>query len=160
MFDSLMFNRLKRSSTFVRFRLNTYMPYFGAGVRLTQLDFDAGIAQVEMSLNVFNRNIVGTQFGGSLYAMIDPLYMLLLMHQLGDDYVVWDKAAKIDFISPGRGRVTARIELAPEEIQTIKQLAADNRSVLRTYPIDIFGADDKIVAHVEKVLYIRRKKST
>ncbi len=154
-----MFDKLKRSSTFFRLRLNTYMPYFGAGIRLTQLDLDAGIAQVEMSLNAFNRNVVGTQFGGSLYAMIDPLYMLLLMHQLGDDYIVWDKAATINFISPGYGRVTARAEITTEEVQTIKQLTADHKPVLRTYPIDIFGADGKIVAHVEKVLYIRRKKS-
>jgi acyl-coenzyme A thioesterase PaaI-like protein len=153
-----MFEQLKSNSTIARLWLNTYIPYFGASIRTTQLDLDAGIVQVEMPLNFLNKNAVGTQFGGSLYAMIDPLYMLLLMHQLGHDYVVWDKAANINFISPGRGRVKARIELAKEEVQLIRELAADNSPVLRTYPVDIFGEDGKIVAHVEKVLYIRRKK--
>ena len=86
--------------------------------------------------------------------------MLLLMHQLGHDYVVWDKAANINFISPGRGRVSARIELSKEEVQLIRELAANNKPVLRTYPVEIYGEDGKLVAHVEKVLYIRRKKST
>lgn len=155
-----MFEKLKRNSMIARLWLNSYIPYFGANIRTTQLDLDAGIVQVEMPLTALNKNAVGTQFGGSLYAMIDPFYMLLLMHQLGHDYVVWDKAANINFISPGRGRVTARIELPKEEVQLIRELTADNKPVLRTYPVDIYGEDGKLVAHVEKVLYIRRKKGT
>ena len=153
-----MFKKLKSNSAFARLWLNTYVPYFGAGIRTTELDLDAGIVQIEMPLTALNKNAVGTQFGGSLYAMIDPFYMLLLLHKLGTDHVVWDKAASIDFISPGRGRVTARIELPNEEVELIRGLAANNEPVLRTYPIEIFGEDGKIVARVEKVLYIRRKK--
>ncbi len=153
-----MFKNLKSNSTIARLWLNTYVPYFGAGIRTTELDLDAGIVQIEMPLTALNKNAVGTQFGGSLYAMIDPFYMLLLLHKLGKDHVVWDKAANIDFISPGRGRVTARIELPNEEVELIRGLAANNEPVLRTYPIEIFGEDGKIVARVEKVLYIRRKK--
>lgn len=155
-----MFEKFKRNSTIARLWLNSYIPYFGASIKTTLLDLDAGIVQVEMPLNVFNRNAVGTQFGGSLYAMVDPFYMLLLMHQLGHDYVVWDKAANINFISPGRGRVSARMELSKDEVQLIRELAANNKPVLRTYPVEIYGEDGKLVAHVEKVLYIRRKKST
>ncbi len=58
-------------------------------------------------LSWYNRNYVGTQFGGSLYSMVDPFYMLMLMENLGRDYIVWDKAASIDFISPGKGPVYA-----------------------------------------------------
>lgn len=153
-----MFKNLKNNSTFARLWLNAYVPYFGAGIRTTELDLDAGIVQIEMPLTALNKNAVGTQFGGSLYAMIDPFYMLLLLHKLGTDHVVWDKAASIDFISPGRGRVTARIELPNEEVELIRGLAANNEPVLRTYPVEIFGEDGKIVARIEKVLYIRRKK--
>jgi len=153
-----MFKNLKSNSTFARLWLNAYVPYFGAGIRTTELDLDAGIVQIEMPLTALNKNAVGTQFGGSLYAMIDPFYMLLLLHKLGKDHVVWDKAASIDFISPGRGRVTARIELPNEEVELIRGLAANNEPVLRTYPVEILGEDGKIVARIEKVLYIRRKK--
>lgn len=153
-----MFKRLKQNSTIARLWINSYIPYFGARIQTTQLDLDAGIVQVEMPLTALNKNAVGTQFGGSLYAMIDPFYMLLLLHKLGTDHVVWDKAANIDFISPGRSRVTAHIELPNAEVELIRELAANNQPVLRTYPVDIFGEDGKLVAHVEKVLYIRRKK--
>ena len=153
-----MLKKLMKGSTSAKLWLNTYPPYLGAGVRTTFLDLDRGIVQVEMPLTAFNKNAVGTQFGGSLYAMVDPLYMLLLLHQLGDQHVVWDKAASIDFIAPGRGRVIARIELDAAEVATIRELAASNEPVLRNYTIDITGEDGKIVARVDKVLYIRRKK--
>ncbi len=153
-----MLKKLMKSATFAKLWLNTYAPYIGAGVRTTFLDLNQGVVQVEMPLTRLNKNAVGTQFGGSLYAMVDPLYMLLLLHQLGDEHVVWDKAASIDFIAPGRGRVIARITLDPAEVATIRELAADHQPVLRNYTIDITGVDGQIVARVDKVLYIRRKK--
>jgi acyl-coenzyme A thioesterase PaaI-like protein len=153
-----MLKNFMRGSTFAKFWLNSYAPYLGAGIRTTELDLDRGIVQVEMGLNALNKNAVGTQFGGSLYAMVDPLYMLLLLHQLGEQHVVWDKAASIDFIKPGRGRVKVRIELDPAEVETIRHLAADNQPVLRNYSIDILAEDGTVVASVDKVLYIRRKK--
>ncbi len=153
-----MFEKLTKSAGFAKFLLNFYPPYIGAGVRTTFLDLDRGVVQVEMPLTKLNKNAVGTQFGGSLYAMVDPLYMLLLLQQIGKDHVVWDKSASIDFVAPGRGRVTARIELDPAEVAEIVALAANNAPVLRTYSIDIVADDGSVVARVEKVLYIRRKK--
>ena len=95
---------------FLKF-LRFYPPYLGAGVSVTQVAKDLSILEVEMKLSPWNRNFVGTQFGGSLYSMCDPFFMLMLMMQLGEGYVVWDKSASIEFLKPGRGKVKARFEL-------------------------------------------------
>lgn len=151
-------NRLRRNPFFLKMMLNTYAPYVGAGVKIVRFDVDNLAIDVQMRLNRFNKNYVGTQFGGSLYSMIDPFFMFLLMHHLGNDYIVWDKAAQIDFRSPGLGKVTAQIRLTPDEINTVRELAQSGAPVLRTYPVDVVGEDGKVVTHVDKVLYIRKKK--
>ena len=91
--------------------INFYGPYVGAGVKLVHMSKDFREARVEMPLTIYNRNYVGTQFGGSLYAMTDPWYMLMLIKNLGNDYIVWDKGATIDFKRPGRTRVRANFTL-------------------------------------------------
>lgn len=135
--------------------MNVYPPYVGAGVRIDEVDFEKGFIRVRMGLNPLNKNIVGTQFGGSLYSMTDPFIMLLLMQKLGNDYVVWDKSASIDFIKAGKSAVTAEMTITETEVATIKDLAKDGEPVFRDYTVEIKDTKGVIVAKVEKKLYIR-----
>lgn len=153
-----MFGRLKKHPLFIKLLINSYAPYLGAGVRVTDVDMTAGRVRVEMPLTRINRNYVGVHFGGSLYAMVDPFFMLILINQLGEDYIVWDKSASIDFIAPGRGRVHTIMQISPDEVALIRQLASSSQPIYRTYPVEILAEDGKIIAKVEKVLYIRKKR--
>src|SRR5690606_7172443 len=101
--------------------INFYGPFVGAGIKLKSMSSDFRKAHVSMNLTFYNKNYMGTQFGGSLYAMIDPWYMLMLIKNLGDDYIVWDKAATIHFRKPGKGRVHAHFDLSQEQIDEIKK---------------------------------------
>ena len=152
-----VFKRLRDIPPITRLLFNLYPPYLGAGVRTRELDPVAGRAVVQMPLTRLNQNYVGTQFGGSLYSMVDPFLMLLLIHQLGRDYIVWDKAASIDFKKPGTGTGQALLTIDDEEVATIRQLAATGAPVLRTYPVDITDTTGQVICQVEKVLYIRKK---
>lgn len=138
--------------------INHYAPYWGAGIAIDKIDLDNYAIRVKMPLTRSNRNIVGTHFGGSLYSMVDPFYMLILMHHLGNKYIVWDKSASISFLSPGRSTVYADIRLSAEEISEIKQLTENYAPVYRTYTLNIVDDMGTRIAEVEKVLYIRRKK--
>lgn len=110
-----------------------------------------------MKLTPFNRNLVGTHFGGSLYAMCDPWFMLILMRLLGDGYIVWDKSAKIEFLRPGRGKVTGRFHIPPDRVEQIRSEADRSEKVEPTFSADVVDARGQIVAHVDKLLYVRRK---
>lgn len=142
-----------------RFRLNLYPPFLGAGVRIQRISEDFREVDVAMGLNWFNRNYVGTQFGGSLYTMTDPFYMLMLMQCLGRDYIVWDQAASIEFVSPGKGRVWARFRLAEEEVQRLRAEAESGAPLRPVYQVEVRDEEDNLVARVQKTLYVRKKKS-
>ena len=142
----------------LKLRINTYAPYIGAGIKIDYVDLDQGLCVVSMGLTALNKNIVGTQFGGSLYSMVDPFYMLMLLHQLGSKYVVWDKSSHIDFVAPGNSKVTARIKIPAGEIATIRALTEDGDAVFREYKVDIVDEQQKTIATVTKNLYIRLRK--
>lgn len=141
-----------------KWRINLYPPFLGAGIKVEHITEDYRAIDVSLGLRWYNRNYVGTQFGGSLYAMTDPFYMLMLMHLLGRDYIVWDQSAKIDFVSPGKGKVWARFRLTQEEIDRVKAEAESGAPLRPVYVVEIRDEQDGLVARVEKTLYVRKKK--
>ena len=138
--------------------INIYGPYFGAGVKATYIDKDFRQARVSLPLRWYNKNYVGVHFGGSLYSMIDPFYMLLLMNNLGKDYIVWDQSAEIEFIKPGTGTVSATFIITDEMLKEIKEKTANGDKFLPTYPVVITDEQGEIVAKANKTLYIRQKQ--
>ncbi|MCL5254527.1 MAG: DUF4442 domain-containing protein, partial [Gammaproteobacteria bacterium] len=92
-----------------------------------------------------------------LYAMVDPMYMLLLMRQLGHDYIVWDKSAGIDFKRPGKGRVYAEFKVSAEQVAEIKAAADRGEKVLPEWPVEVLDEKGKVVAKIQKTLYVKKK---
>lgn len=131
--------------------------YLGAGVKVTRVTPDLQSVDVEMKLSFWNRNYLKTHFGGSLYSMTDPFYALMLMENLGRDYIVWDKAASIQFKKPGKGRVRAQFRLNSQQIELIRQKADQLGKYEPEFDITILDDSDSVVAEVHKVLYVRRK---
>ena len=141
----------------LRARLNAYPPYAGAGVLVTHIAEDASQIRVEMPLSDSNLNLVGTHFGGSLYSMVDPHLMILLIQRLGPHYVVWDKEARIDFRKPGLGTVRAVINVTDEEVDSIRSATEHGAKHLPQWTLAIVDEHDDVVATVLKTLYVRRK---
>src|SRR5499433_1549122 len=111
---------LQQRSRKLKRLLNCYPPFLGAGIRVPRVSEDLCTIEVRMPLHFWNRNYVGTHFGGSLYAMCDPFFMLMLMKTLGPNYLVWDKAASIRFKRPGRGTVRATFQMSQERVNEIR----------------------------------------
>ena len=143
-----------------RFRrlINWYPPYIGAAVRADHVSADFSRVEVSMALRWYNRNYVGTHFGGNLYTMVDPFYMIMMLERLGSEYIVWDKAATIEFLKPGRGRVRAVFELDDATIATVHRETAGGAKYEPVFPIEIIDEDGTVVARVRKTLYIRLKE--
>jgi hypothetical protein len=137
--------------------LGVYGPYLGAGVRVTLVSDDFKTVHVEMPLRFYNRNYVGTHFGGSLYSMCDPFYMLMLINILGPDYIVWDKAAAIRFKKPGKGVVKAVFQLTDERIAEIKNAADGQGKIEPKFHVSVIDSDGTLVAEIDKLLYVRKK---
>jgi len=117
--------------------LNLWPPFLGAGIRVKRFQPDWKAIEVEMKLRRWNSNYVGTHYGGSLYSMADPFYMLMLIENLGSDYIVWDKSATIRFKKPGRGKVTAAFRLSDEQLEQIREALKRAEKIDRIFTVEI-----------------------
>lgn len=142
-----------------RWGFNFFPAFRGTGGRITYIARDWSEVRVKVPLNWRTRNYVGTIFGGSMYAALDPIYMIMLIKLLGSDYVVWDKAAQIRFRKPGKGTLFARFTLPPDEKSVIEELMNSNEKIDRNYTVELTDRDGEVHATVEKTINIRRAAS-
>ncbi len=147
-----------KSSHALRRWINLWPPFLGAGIRIQHIAPDMKGVDVEMSLRWWNANYVGTQFGGSLFAMTDPFYMLMLMANLGGEYIVWDKAATIRYRKPGRGTVRAEFRLSDGQIEDIHEKLKTLPKYEPVFTVEVKDEAGVVIAEVEKLLHVRRKE--
>ena len=138
--------------------LNLWPPFLFSGIRVTDIASDWHSARVELRARPWNRNYVGVHFGGSLFAMTDPFWMLLTMHALGNDYIVWDQAGSIEFVKPARGTVHARFRLDDAVLAQLRAATAHGGKHLHWFETAIVDATGETVARVRKQVYVRRKR--
>lgn len=147
----------KLRQRFLETVIDYYGPFLGAGVKVDKMAKDHRYVKVSMPLTFYNKNYMGTQFGGSLYSMTDPWYMLMLIKNLGRDYIVWDKGATIRFKKPGRGKVSAEFTLTQEVIDEIKAFVEANTKMDYTFKVEVRDGAGVLICEVDKVVYIRKK---
>jgi hypothetical protein len=138
--------------------INLWPAFLGAGIRIKHIAPDMKAIDVEMKLRFWNANYVGTHFGGSLFAMTDPFYMLMLMANLGPDYIVWDKAATIRYKKPGRGKVGAEFRLSDSQIGDIREKLNTLTKYEPVFMVEVKDEAGIVIAEVEKVLHVRKKE--
>ena len=140
-------------------KLRFWPPFLGAGIHVTRVAEDFRTVDVELRMKFFNRNYVGTHYGGSLYSMCDPWFMVMLIEQLGPDYIVWDKAATIRFKKPGKGTVKASFHIPEERVQEIRTQADALGKIEPQFQAVVTDAEGNVVAEVDKLLYVRKKQA-
>ncbi len=143
----------------MRWGLNLWPPFFFNAIRVLHIADDWRSARVVLKKRWYNRNYVNTQFGGNLFAMNDPFWMLLVMHLLGRDYIVWDKAGSIEFVSPGRGDVFAEFNVDDAVLKTIRDATATGDKYLHWFENTVHDNAGVVIAKVRKQVYVRRKPS-
>jgi hypothetical protein len=146
-----------KSSHALRRWINLWLPFLGAGIRIKYIAPDMKAVDVEMKLRWWNANYVGTHFGGSLFAMTDAFYMLMVMHHLGTGYVVWDKAATIRYRKPGKGTVRAEFRLSDNQIEDIREKLNTLPKYEPVFSVEVKDDAGVVIAEVEKVLHVRQK---
>lgn len=136
---------------------NFWPPFWGAGIRIDHVSKDFMEVDVSLKLRFWNRNYVGTAYGGSLYSMSDPFYMLMLINLLGKGYIVWDKGATIRFLRPGKSKVYAQFRLTNEQLNTFKEELKSKNKIEPVLTVYIKNEEGEVIAEVDKVLYIKKK---
>jgi acyl-coenzyme A thioesterase PaaI-like protein len=150
-------SRIAFGAAGMRRLLNWWPPFRGAGIRVREIAPDFRSVTVELHMRLLNRNYVGTHFGGSLFAMTDPFFMIMMMKNLGPRYLVWDKEGTVRFLKPARGTVTARFRIPEESIVAARAATESGEKYEPKFRVEIVDAQGVTVADVEKTLYIRKK---
>lgn len=140
----------------LRHWINLWPPFLATGIRVTRWDADSRAVDVELRPHFWSMNYVGTHYGGSLYSMVDPFYMLILIANLGREYIVWDKAATIRFRRATKECVKAEFRITEQQLDDIRQSLTMQEKVEPVLTVDVRDSAG-VVAEVEKVIYIRRK---
>ncbi len=148
----------KVSAGWFRFFVNLWPTLLFSGIKATHISDDFKEIDVQLKLHWYNRNYVGVHYGGSLFSMTDPWYMLMLFHVLGGAYYVWDKQAEINYIKPGRGKVTAQFRLTDELMNQIKEKTATGEKYLPEFMVEIRDESNQLIATVKRTLYVKLKK--
>ena len=143
----------------LRWLLRVWPPFVFSGIRVTHIADDWSHVRVELRERWYNRNYVGTHFGGSLFAMTDPFWMILLLRRLGPGYRVWDRAGEIEFVKPGRGTVVAQFVLDEATVESVRAATAGGDKHLQWFEAAITDADGEVVAKVRKQVYVRRQRA-
>jgi acyl-coenzyme A thioesterase PaaI-like protein len=142
----------------VRLGFNLHPAYRRTGGRVDYVSPDLTTIRVRVPLNRSTRNLVGTIFGGSLFAVTDGPHPFLLILALGRDYVIWDKSASIQYKRPGRTTLYGDCTITAEEIVEVKDILTRQPEVDRVYCVEL--KDDRGVVHsvVERTVYITNKE--
>ncbi|MEO8073236.1 MAG: DUF4442 domain-containing protein [Acidobacteriota bacterium] len=145
------------ATKFDRLKFNLFPAYRGTGAKVIYIADDYHEIRVKIPLTWRTRNYVGTIYGGSMYGGIDPIYMLMLINNLGKNYIIWDKAATIRFKRPGKETLFADFLLTQKELDEIREILETKKSVDRVYNVELKDKNGKVHAIVEKTLYIAKK---
>lgn len=136
---------------------NYWPPFFFAGIALEKISPDYRHVCVKLKLRFWNSNYVGTQYGGSIFSMTDPFYMVMLIQNLGHEYIVWDKAAQIKYLKPGRTDLTAEFQFTEEDLQFIRSSVQKQGKLDWTRKVEVKDLNGVIVAEVDKVIQIKSR---
>ncbi|MBN2616176.1 MAG: DUF4442 domain-containing protein [Bacteroidales bacterium] len=141
-----------------RLYFNFFPAYRSTGARIKFISSDYREIHVALRLFWRTRNYVGTVFGGSIFGALDPLYMIQLIKLLGDEYVVWDSQAKVDFKRPVSQTVFARFLIEDELLHEIRETVSREKKMQLWFPARFEDKDGKVYATVDKLLYIADKE--
>ncbi|GAB6879075.1 hotdog fold domain-containing protein [Halorubrum gandharaense] len=139
-----------------RHAYNLFPAYRGTGARVDHIGGDWRYVRVRVPYNWRTRNLMGAIFGGSLYGAVDPIYMTLLDRHLGDDFTVWDKAAAVEFLKPGRDTLYAEFTVDDELLDGLRETLDPGESADRAFRVHLVDEEGVVHAVCEKTLYVRR----
>ncbi|TWX54589.1 DUF4442 domain-containing protein [Colwellia hornerae] len=147
-----------RRAWLLKLLLNIWPPFLFTGIKVTELSSDFRQAKVSLKMRAWNKNVLGTHFGGSLFSMTDPFYVLMILARLDNQYYVWDKSADIDFIKPGVGEVTAEFYVSDDFINEIIENTRHGEKYQPTVNVYVKNNNGELVTKLNRRLYIRQKK--
>ena len=132
-------------SKVMKYGFNLSPMYRRTSAKVLYISEDFSKIKIKLPYSYKNANYVNTIFGGSMFSAVDPFPMTQLMNLIGDDYVVWDKAAEILFRRPAKEDLYAEFTYTFEELNEIKKRAVENNEFEIVKKTKLTNKDKSIV---------------
>ena len=145
------------NTKFQRWSFNFFPAYRRTGARITYIKADFREVRIKLPLNWTTRNYVGSLFGGSMFAAVDPILMIMFLKNLSRDYLVWVKSGSIQFRKPAYSTLYTTFVIDEAEIQQIREKLEHTEKTVRNYKTELVNEEGIIHAVVEQELYFRKK---
>ncbi|AJR07921.1 hypothetical protein H744_2c1242 [Photobacterium gaetbulicola Gung47] len=141
----------------VKFALNMWPPFWGAGIRIVRISEDFRQVRIQLKLKWWNKNANRTQYGGSIFSLTDPVYALMLIGILGKEYFIWDKQAEIHYLKPGNTDLFADFLISEDQLGQIMAATACGDKYFPEFVVQVKNTQGEVVSQVKRVLYVRKK---
>ncbi|WP_435263575.1 DUF4442 domain-containing protein [Tenacibaculum sp. nBUS_03] len=156
---SVILKKFLKQNTIFKYGFNLSPMYRRSTGRITSVSDDLLEVTVKIPISYKNKNYVGSIFGGSLFAATDPIFMIQLMHVLGNDYVVWDKKTTINFKRPVKENGYVNFTFTKDEVEVIKDRVKEEKEIDLIKEIKILNKEGSTVfVEVSKTIYIANKR--
>ncbi len=136
---------------------NLWPPLLFSGIKIQHISPDFRHIKVKLKLRFWNANYVGTAYGGSIFSMTDAFFMVMLLKNLGNEYIVWDKAASIKYLKPGKTDLHVEYKVSQEDIDAIKAYLEAEEKMDWLRQVIVHDANGEHIADVTRILYIRKR---
>lgn len=146
------------TSAIFKYGFNLSPMYRRTTARVIEISDDLKDVKIKVPLSYKNKNYVGAIFGGSMFAATDPIYMIQLMQILGEEYVVWDKSATINYKRPAKEHIFCDFKFTDEEIEAIKKRVQTEHEITIEKTTYLKNSENTVFAEVIKILYIAEKQ--
>lgn len=146
------------SENTLKWAIRFYPPLFFQRVWVKEFHKDFMGVDVKISKSFLNTNYNNSIFGGSIFSASDPFFALLFDQVLlrrGYKIRVWLKSAQINYLKPGRSNLHFKIILTEEDIHEAEMALKTVGKFVKSFPMEIMGANGEICAKVINEVYIR-----
>jgi acyl-coenzyme A thioesterase PaaI-like protein len=157
-YSALMNATENLKSRFIRYAFNLAPVFRATGAWLTHISADMRVVQLKLPLKLKTKNPMGTMCGGNMYSAVHGIYLVMLLQNLGKEYVCVDRLSTIRFLKPGKGTLFARFELTQAELDEAKRLVDAQGKTDREYTVELKDAQAQVCGEVTCTVHVRKKK--
>lgn len=127
------------------------------GGRIQTISPDLSYVRIKLPFKWSTRNLVGSLYGGSLFAITDGVHVSMLLARLSSNFIVWDKAAAIRYRRPAYTTLYADFRIEPADLDDICKTVEEYGETSRKYTVELKDRQGAIYTVVERMIYIADK---
>jgi len=138
----------------IRVGFNLHPAFRGTGGRMIHVSKDLRLMRAKLPHGWRTKNIVGSIYGGSLFAVTDGPHPMMLMAALGRNVIVWDKTAVIRYRKPAFTDLTVDFTLTDSDLEKIRTELKEHQECEHDFSMELLDKEGQTHASIVRTIYI------